>query len=234
MTGREQELRALAASPDFAELLETDPVIAELDAQRRSRPIERMLLVEALGGALMVGGSPVLPLTPAKWAVLYISGNGFACAAEKLLPEHVDQFLWLLSHDLSDLDGFDSIKDKAKDYCTGISADPLEVLDDLIQLKEMAFYPLKMLPPVKGECTAPEYDAEWITRVCCAAHESSGVPVPELMHNTALSTVCYYYVQNERKHDYKGTIRKTSDQEIDAAIVARTNELAKEFLRNGS
>ena len=93
MTGREQELRALAASPDFSELLESDPVIRELDAQRRSKPIERLLLVEALGGALLIGGVPCsLALTPAKWAVLYSSGNGFACHGTQITLEHVDQF----------------------------------------------------------------------------------------------------------------------------------------------
>lgn len=234
MTGREQELRALAASPDFSELLETDPVIRELDAQRRSKPIERLLLVEALGGALLIGGVPSsLALTPAKWAVLYSSGNGFACHGTQITLEHVDQFFWMLTHALGELDGFDSLPEKAKDYCSSVGTDREEVIDDLIQAREMAFYALRMLPPVQGEGVAPEYDVEWLTRICCAAHEASGIPVPDLIHNTALSTVCFFYVHQQRKNDVKGLIRKPSDQEIDAAIMARTNELAKEFLKNG-
>lgn len=228
MTAGQKRIKDLAASPEFDARIRQDPVIQDLIAQKRKKTQEQLLLVEALGGAISVAGIPVLPLSPAKWAVLYMTGNAFAnFDAKETKVEHIDQFMWLLTHDLAELDTFEQLSELAENYCENNQIDLCEAIDDILQIIDVCFYPLQMLHK-NGTGETPEFGAEWIARICCEAHAASGIPVTELMHKTALSTVCFFFVENQRRLDTKLVIRKPSDREIDAAIMARIRALMEE------
>ena len=73
----EEEYRRLA-SAEFNLLLQNDQVLKDLENSKYDKRAHSCALLEALClGEFRIGKLPVLPLTAAKWAFLWILGNGF-------------------------------------------------------------------------------------------------------------------------------------------------------------
>ena len=102
---------------------------------------------------------------------------------------------------------------------------------NLIGLIHTAFRPLEMLP--KAECSAgkPDFDADWLVRLCCAAAEMSGHTLEHVMFSMPLSLVFFCFINRLRKHDAGNTIRKRTDGAAAQEIVSYVDSLGERFLR---
>ena len=91
-----EELTCLA-SKDFSEFLAADPVLADL----RSRLVDRRDFIPAAFDALLltggdrIGDLPVMPLTAAKWAFLWIIESPFVSGGSTVSETDLNIFLYI-------------------------------------------------------------------------------------------------------------------------------------------
>ncbi|MBO4631758.1 MAG: hypothetical protein J5858_07530 [Lentisphaeria bacterium] len=224
------------ASPEFSAVLAADPVIRELRASLFDR---KDLIPAAFDALLLTGGErigklPVRPLTPAKWAFLWVVDNPFVTGTEKRISDlDLDIFLFVLAcPDLRQMDfPLTRLPVEARDYllASGLSAE--QAAAEIQAVIRNAFSPLAMLPCSDGNPEEVFYDGAWIAWIGSVAVKESGMPYDRVIHELPLSLVCNFYVAWRRRESMDGSkIKRPQNGEILNRITARVNELGKEFL----
>ena len=229
----EEEYRRLA-SAEFNMLLQDDPVLEELENQKYDKTAHYVALLEVLQlGEFSIGKLPVLPLTAAKWAFLWMLGNGFVSdSSDKsdLSDTDIDVMLYILSlPDLSEIDcALYAIPAAASKYrfAPGLPRD--EVIREINGMICQAFLPLGMLPRKTGEKDA-YFDEIRLTAVAGCAAGESGETLFYCMNKMSLSTVFSLW-GNYRRREGNEKISYPVSAEIERQITERVDQLGREFL----
>ena len=232
-----EELTRLA-SKEFSAILAADPVIRDL----RSRLTDRKdAIPAALDALLMSGGDrignlPILPLTAAKWAFLWIVESPFVIGADQASAIDLDIFLYVLAcPDLRKLDfQLIDLPVEARDYAAATGLETDRVIREIQSVIGNAFSPLAMLPKSdSGSSEEVFYDGAWLAWIASIAVKESGMPYDRIIHEMPLSLVCNFYVAWRRREGVDGDkIHRPQNGEIIDQINTRVEELGKEFLKS--
>lgn len=229
-----EELRRLA-SPAYAEVLKNDPVLAQLETEKGDERAEELLLLEALHiGMIRIGRLPVLPLTPAKWSLLWLCRSPYA-AGGMIAATDLDLFLWLLAE--PDVRKIDAAPHEfpmlANGYAsaTGLTYDEADA--EVRQMIRTAFLPMTMLPEYgRDQTEAPRFDAIWLTRLCGIAARETGVSFRQVCHEMSLGVAHACYVNWRAREGHDGDqVRRRPGAEVSGAIAERCHQLAEEFIQ---
>lgn len=225
---------ALLAGPEFNRILAEDPVLADLESRKNDRPMDSHVLIETMGiGSFHIGSLPVKPLTPAKWAFLWLLESPFVVTGKAGITD-LDILLYILScPDLRTMDvALSDIPAAASGY-TAATAQPIaETVHDAQTFVRAALYPLALLP-MQGETDSsaePAYDAIWVTRIAGIAARESGHDYMFCLHDMSLSACCAFYA-NWRAREDGITLKLHNSKETEAAIQQRIAVLTEEFLK---
>lgn len=225
----------LASSPEFDEVLQKDPVLADLDACRIDYERERDLLHEVFHGTWTVaGGVPVAPITPAVWAVLWAMKSPFVTRGKTAVRViDVAVFLYLLAHGVSSLN-FSTLEEDAKKEgaAYGLPEDAEAVAGELADLVEVALAPLRMLP--EGRDVYDDevvFDSDWLLSVCSVAARESGITLEKAMTDLPLSVVFGLLVVRARKSTPDKHYSKRSPEWVSKKELERVNELSEDFVK---
>ena len=226
------------SSKEFSDLLAADPVIRDL----RDRLTDRKDFIPATLDALLMSGGdrigdlPILPLTAAKWAFLWLIESPFLTGAEQLSAIDLDIFLYVLTcPDLRKLDfPLTNLPVEAREYAAATGLETSQVIREIQSLIGNAFSPLAMLPRSDGGGTEEVfYDGTWLAWIASVATRESGMPYDRVIHELPLSLVCNFYVAWRRREGFDGDkIRRPQNGEVMEQINARVEELGKEFLKS--
>ena len=231
-----EELTRLA-SKEFSAILAADPVIRDL----RSRLTDRKDFIPATFDALLLSGGdrigdlPVLPLTAAKWAFLWVIESPFVTGKGKVSETDLDLFLFVLScPDLRKLHvPLAQLPAEAARYSAAAALPQDQLLQEIRQVINAAFSPLAMLPSSGGDPDEVFYDGAWLAWIASIAVKESGMPYDRVIHELPLSLLCQLYVAWRRREGIDGDkIRRPQNGETLDRINARVEELGKEFLNN--
>ena len=223
------------SSPEFSALLTADPVLADL----RSRLVSRRHFIPGTFDALLFPGSdrigdlPVLPLTAAKWAFLWIIESPFVTGKNSASETDLNIFIFVLNHpDLRKLQiPLTQLPAEAGRYAQNIGMEPAAVLNKVRQIISSTFAPLSMLPISDSSPEDIFYDGVWLAWIASIAVRESGFPYDRVIYELPLSLVCNFYVAWRRREGIDGNkIRRPQNGEILDQISARVDELGKEFL----
>jgi len=230
-----EELTRLA-SKEFSSILAADPIIRDL----RSRLTDRKDAIPATFDALLMSGGdcignlPVLLLTAAKWAFLWIAESPFVIGADQASAIDLDIFLYVLAcPDLRKLDfPLTNLPVEARDYASATGLETGQVIREIQSVIGNAFSPLAMLPKSdSGSSEEVFYDGAWLAWIASVAVRESGMPYDRVIHELPLSLLCNFYVAWRRRESPDGDqIRRPQNGEILDRINARVKELGKEFL----
>ena len=229
-----EELTSLS-SKDFAAVLAADPIILDL----RSRLTDRKDAVPAaldallLSGGDRIGNLPVLPLTAAKWAFLWVIESPFVTGEDSVSETDLDIFLFVLScPDLRKLHFLITrLSVKSSSYASATGLDMEQVIREIQSVINSAFSPLAMLPKSDSSPDKVFYDGAWLAWIASIAVRESGMPYDRVIHELPLSLVCNFYVSWRRRECIDGDkIHRPQNGEIMDRINARVEELGKEFL----
>ena len=226
------------ASKEFSAILAADPLLAEL----RSRLVDRRDFIQGTFDALLlsvgnrIGDLPLLPLTAAKWAFLWVIGSPFVSGKGQVTKTDLDLFLFVLNcSDLRKLHvPLSQLLDEAARCAAASGLDYEIILNEIRQVINSAFAPLSMLP--KSESGSSEevfHDGAWLAWIASIAVRESGMPYDRVIHELPLSLLCNFYVTWRRREGIDGDkIRRPQNSETMDQIQARVDELGKEFLKN--
>lgn len=220
----------LANSAEFQKLLAVDRVLKELEASKFDAEAELTSLWEMFRGLLLIGETPVQPMTPALWAFLWGIGNGYAHDLEKITESDTDVFFFLLSHGFRELDFTPAeLPGKAAGFCASQGFTYEAAARELVLVINAAFRPFEMCPKVKAETAPAQYDAFWLAGLCSIVAQETHQPASEIMFSMPLSTANYYYVNRKRREDPKSGIRRRTPDEVNKGIFERVMSLAEKF-----
>ena len=229
-----EELRRLA-SAEFNLLLQNDQVLKDLENSKYDKRAHSCALLEALClGEFRIGKLPVLPLTAAKWAFLWMLDNGFVSdLSDKSDGSDVDLdvMLYILSiPDLADIDcNLHEVPAKASGYRFAPQLPREEVAKEIQGMISQAFLPLAMLPVKVSSGEEAYFDEIWLTAVAGCAARESGESLYYCMHKMSLSTVFALWV-NYRRRESTEKISYPVPSEIEKKIADRVDQLGREFL----
>ena len=232
-----EELKRLA-SREFSDLLAADPVLKDLRARLTNRKdtIPASLDSILLTGGDRIGKLPVLPLTTANWAFLWIVENPFVIGADQVSSIDLDIFLYVLAcPDLRKLKfPVTSLAVEARDYAAATGLESDQVIHEIQSVIANAFSPLAMLP--RSDDSGSEevfYDGAWLAWIASVAVKESAMPYDCVIHELPLSLVCNFYVAWRRREGVDGDkIRRPQNGEILDRINVRIEELGKEFIKS--
>ena len=224
------------ASKEFSAVLAADPVIRDLRASLTDRKdfIPGTFDALLLSGGDRIGKLPVLPLTAAKWAFLWVIESPFVTGKNTATETDLNIFLFVLGcPDLRKLQiPLTRIPAEADHYAAATGLPPEQVIREIQSVIGNAFSPLAMLPKSVSE-TSEEvfYDGAWLAWIASVAVKESGMPYDRIIHELPLSLVCNFYVAWRRREGVDGDrIHRPQNGEIIDQIQTRVDELGKEFL----
>lgn len=228
-----KKLASLPANAEFQSILNNDKVLYELESRRHDQKIEFFSLMDVLRSTFEIGPIKVQPVTPAIWAFLWATGNQYTRKMKEISDIDTDIFLYVLSKGISSLNcGPAELVSIASGFCPANRIEYHEAKSELLYMVTLALRPLEMIPVSYVSSEEPEYDADWLTKICSIVAMQTGEKASEIMFNMSLGTCYYYYIQYRRQNDKDGHfIRKSTPDEIAKAIYERTIELGEEFLK---
>ena len=229
-----EELSRLS-STEFSAILAADPVLADL----RSRLVDRRDFIGGTFDALLIsngriGDLPVLPLTAAKWAFLWVIESPFVTGKGSVSETDLGLFLFVLScPDLRKLEvPLAQLPAEAARYPAAAALPPDQLLQEIRQVIDSAFFPLAMLPSSGGDPEEVFYDGAWLAWIASIAVRESGLPYDRIIHELPLSLLCNLYAAWRRREGIDGDkIRRPQNGETLDQIQARVDELGREFLK---
>jgi len=231
-----EELTRLA-SKEFSEILAADPVLKDLRARLVSRAdfipgtFDALLLI----GGDRIGNLPVQALTAAKWAFLWIVESPFVTGKNTVSETDLDLFLFVLScPDLRKLHvPLSQLPAEAASFAAAAALPPEQLLQEIRQVIDSAFFPLAMLPHSGSDPEEVFYDGAWLAWIASIAVRESGMPYDRVIHELPLSLVCNLYVSWRRREGIDGDkIRRPQNGKTLDQIQARVDELGKEYLKS--
>ncbi|MBQ6598926.1 MAG: hypothetical protein IJH79_15360 [Lentisphaeria bacterium] len=224
------------SSKEFSTVLNADPVLAEL----RSRLTDRNDFIQGTFDALLltggdrIGDLPILPLTAAKWAFLWVIESPFVTGGNTVSETDLNIFLFVLGcPDLRKLQiPLPHILAEADHYAAATGLPLEQVIREIQSVIGNAFSPLAMLPKSdSGSSEEVFYDGAWLAWIASIAVKESGMPYDRVIHELPLSLVCNFYVSWRRRESIDGDkIHRPQNGEILDRINARIEELGKAFL----
>ena len=216
-----EELRRLA-TPEFSQVLATDPELIRLEAEKYDKNGETRLLLEVMGlGDFRIGKLPIRPLTAAKWAFLWMLENRYATGGEIRLRREGGALWEIPAHAA----GYG--------YATGLEF--RELCRELVSWRDSAFRPLELMPPAEQAEESPRFDAQWLTRICAIAAHECNETLERVMFDLTLSTVCCLFVNYaQRQSAEPHRFRRRPNEKLAAKISARIDQLSEEFLSDKS
>ena len=229
-----EELSRLS-STEFSAILAADPVLKDL----RSRLVDRKDFIGSTFDALLITGGgrigdlPVLPLTAAKWAFLWVIESPFVTGKGSVSETDLGLFHFVLScPELRKLEvPLAQLPAEAARYPAAAALPPDQLLQEIRQVIDSAFFPLAMLPSSGGDPEEVFYDGAWLAWIASIAVKESGMPYDRVIHELPLSLLCQLYVAWRRREGIDGDkIRRPQNGETLDRINARIDELGKEFL----
>lgn len=236
-----EEQYSLLASNAFNEFLQNDIKLKELESLRYDKSIHARVLLETLGvGTWYIGKLPVMPLTAAKWAFLWILDNGFVLdRSDKfdLSETDLDVMLYILSvPSLSDINcALHEIPAKAANFRFSPQLPLDDVIIEINAVIQQAFFPLAMLPGKQENCEEVYFDEIWLTAVVGCAARESGMPLDYCMHKMSLSSVFALWINYRRREGSEAQqIKYPVSAEIEQMISERVDLLASEYLNEFS
>ena len=230
------ELRTLAASESFQKQVASDPELDRLESLQYQAADEVSALHENLFRPCgKIGSFSVMPLTPARWSLLWSFSSPYVCGGTVRLPD-IELFLFLLTLDLRPGEPFPAgLPHRASGVCRRAGISPDEVHRQLLDRIRTAFLPLKLLPPQSPDVSRGpvRFDAEWLNRICSAASGRTHTPIRDVMFFMSLNQVCWQYVNTLRDRLGPQYVRRRPDSELAREILARAYDLGKKFLEHG-
>ena len=227
------ELRTLAASESFQKLVAADPELDRLESLQYQTADEVSALHENLFRPCgKIGNLSVMPLTPARWSLLWSLSSPYVRGGTVRLPD-IELVLFLLSLDLRPGGSFPAgLPRRASGVCRRAGLSPREIHRALLDRIRIAFLPLKLLPPTVPDASrAPvRFDSEWLNRVCSAASDRAHTPIREVMFSMSLNQVCWQYVNMLRDRLGPLEVRRRPDSELAREMLVRVCELGRKFL----
>lgn len=228
------------STKEFSAVLAADPVIRDL----RSRLTDRKDFIQGTFDALLLSGGdrigdlPILPLTAAKWAFLWVIESPFVTGGNTVSETDLNIFLFVLGcPDLRQLQiPLTRIPAEADHYAAASGLEPEMILNEIHQVINSAFAPLAMLPKSdSGSSEEVFYDGAWLAWIASVAVRESGIPYDRAVHELPLSLLCNFYVAWRRREGIDGDkIHRPQNGEIMDQINARVEELGKAFLHPGA
>ena len=231
-----EELTRLA-SKEFSAVLAADPVIRDLRASLFDRKDAVPATFDALlmSGSGRIGNFPVLPLSAAKWAFLWIIESPFVTGKNSVSEIDLNLFLFVLGcPDLRKLQiPLTQLPVEAGHCLQAAAIPPEQVIHEIQSVIGNAFSPLAMLPKSdSGSSEEVFYDGAWLAWIASVAVKESGIPYDRVIHELPLSLVCNFYVAWRRREGVDGDkIHRPQNGEIIDQINTRVEELGKEFLQ---
>ena len=223
-------------SKDFSAILAADPVLKDLRASLVSRTdfIPGTFDALLLTGGDRIGELPVLPLTAAKWAFLWVIESPFAIGKGQVSETDIDLFLFVLScPDLRRLQiPLSQLPAEAGHYLQAAALPPEQVIREIQSVIGNSFSPLAMLPHSGSDPEEVFYDGAWLAWIASIAVRESGMPYDRVIHELPLSLVCNFYVAWRRREGIDGDkIRRPQNGKILDQISARIDALGKDYLK---
>jgi len=227
------------ASREFSAMLAADPVLRELRSQLagRENTIPAALDAILLTVRSRIGDLPILPLTAAKWAFLWVVDNPMVTGKNTMTETELNIFLYVLRcPDLRKLNfALSSLPAEAHGYMAATGLDAETLMREIRTVIANAFSPLAMLPKSGSGPEEVFYDGAWLAWIASIAVRESGMPYDRVIHELPLSLVCNLYVAWRRREGADGDkIRRVQNGEVMDRITARVDELGKEFLRENA
>ena len=224
------ELDIILAMQDdaFKQILENDEIINDLEKEKYNASLEFNELMNVLSRIFKVNGVICQTITPAIWSYLFCIGNAYAVPGKKIENIDTDIFLYLLNNSLQAVDG--DIIVKAAGFCQQQGIDYIQTQADLKSLVYLSFRPLEMLNSIAGN--APDevrFNADWLTKIVSVVAPLTNRTSQDIIFNMSLTECFYYMIQNARKSDDKGLIKRKNTDDIQAQIYKRTIELGKAY-----
>ena len=225
------------STPEFSAVLNADPILADL----RARLVSRRDFIPGTFDALLlscgdrIGNLPILPLTAAKWAFLWIIESPFVTWKKPVSDTDLNIFLFILNcPDLRKLQiPLSSLPAEASHYAKNFGMEPGEIMNEIRQMINSAFAPLSMLPKSDSDPEDIFYDGAWLAWIASIVVRESGLPYDRVIHELPLSLVCNFYVAWRKREGIDGDkIRRPQNGKILDQISARIDELGKEFLKS--
>ncbi len=228
-----KKLAQLTATAEFQAIVNSDKVLLELESRRHDQKIEFFSLMDVLRSTFDIGSVKVQPITPAIWAFLWATGNKYTRKMKEISDIDTDIFIYVLSNGISNLNCSPSdLISLASGFCTAHGIEYADAKSELLYMVTLALHPLEMIPVACVSSEEPEYDADWLTKICSIVSMQTGEKASEIMFNMSLGTCYYYYIQYRRQNDKDGHfIRKNTPDEIAKAIYERTMELAEDYAK---
>ena len=228
------ELRQLASSESFQNLVAADPELDRLESLQYRMEDEVSALHETLFRPCgKIGSLSVMPLTPACWSLLWSLSSPYVCGGTVRIQD-LELFLFLLTLDLHPGGPFPAgLPHQASGVCRRAGISPDEIHKKLLDRIRIAFLPLKLLPSQAPDAArgSVRFDAEWLNRICSAASVRTSTPIGEVMFSMSLNQVCWQYVNMLRERLGPQEVRRRPDSELAREMLVRVYELGKQFLK---
>lgn len=224
------ELDVMLAMQDdaFKIILQNDQVINELQKQKYNPNLEFNQLMAILSKIYKINGVVVQALTPAVWSFLYSIDNAYTRKGKVIEKIDTDIFMYVISNGISNL-GEDLIL-SASGFCVEHGIDYGQTEYDIRNFIYLMFRPLEMLNSYSVESSEQiRFNADWVTKIVSVVCPLTNKTSDDIIFNMSLTECFYYMIQNARKYDDKGVIKRKNSDEIEAQIYRRTLQLGKAY-----
>lgn len=174
-------IQAVLNDAAFIDSLNRDPEINALEKERVNPVDELAALCQVLGGRYRITNSDTKrswwrrqkdkmlvlhPITPAVWSLWWSLNLPFT-RGDYASELDCDIALYTLSRSVKDIAGdVEFIAGSASGYCRKYGFAWQDISEAINMLAHDALRPLEMLPPVAHCDGAPEFGADWLTRIC--------------------------------------------------------------------
>ena len=223
-----QKIFQVMLDDKFKEILQTDPVLQQLEKSKFNIKDEYFQLMLVLNRTLKICGLPCQVLTPAIWSFLYTIQNAFV-THEKITKKDIDVFLYILHTGFKNID--EDLYQKSKDFCIKKGISYIEAEADIYHLIYLSFRALQMFPQVLLSDEKNRFDIDWLTKICSMVCSMTNYQAEFVMYECSLTECFYYIVQYARQKDTKNQIRRRNSDEINALMYNRTMELGQKYYK---
>lgn len=212
----------------FQEILKNDQIINELQKQKYNPNLQFNQLMAILSKIYKINGVVVQAITPAVWSFLYSIENAYTKKNKEIQKIDTDIFMYVISNGISNL-GQDLVM-SASGFCLQHNIDYEETKTDIKNFIYLMFRPMEMFNSYIVESSQQvRFNADWVTKIVSVVAPLTNKKSDDIIFNMSLTECFYYMIQNARKYDDKGLIKRKNSDEIEAEIFKRTLELGKQY-----
>lgn len=209
---------------DFAQILENDEVLIQLEKEKFNSQDEYLELFYIFSGKLKFYDLELNVLTLGMWCFLYSIKNAFTTGKEPQKRD-VDIFLYLLANNYNGIS--QNLYEQSLNYCELNNIPYEEAEFEILKMISICFRPLQMLPDTHENNERNRFNVDWLTSIISVVCKMTNCHKDEVLYKMNLNECFYYVIQNLRQNDYKAQIRRRNSEQINALIYERTFELGK-------